>query len=580
MVRKLFPVLFAELSSENLTFEHEDVVAEIQYAMNSGYSHNGSTHYNCLYGVEPNFVFPEDNEFIVPPDSHGLFYEHQLCRAKAITAFQQALIDERIERLSSSRNRTNNQSTYIPGMWVDFYRKTSTKQLEGWRGPAVVLALLGEGYVTIRWQSHTLDVPVPQLRPHLLRAPTAALHNSGKPTVLALPEVPQEIAIGNDPERAAFIEASCEDLWEKFYFADASDPIADPSFDALVSCVALMPLNVQAIHAIRIQNGRVISTQAAMADFHVIFNLGSNSAKLKAIPNYVGLSLCSGRRYMQSQPGVSHYHVFWWIGDPTSAVLYQATHDTSNTLDFIALGVKNEDIAYLRSIILFEGSAPSGPPLLQMLSSTVQEEPLVVPQGRVRIPEYSQPLDKDPLNTSGQMKIAESFHDETELASTTRVQDEVSSDITTELLEAQFMTMWNEEFEACFPKDDHTWHSDFEQICSAFDVFFFDENRHDEFTSCFPIERNTRPMTAEELKLPAVREARLKELKSWVENSTGFAMLRAEFLKLSNGKPPIPSRWVDTWKLKANELIAKSRLCLKGFAEPVLAGEQNASPTA
>ena len=42
----------------------------------------------------------------------------------------------------------------------------------------------------------------------------------------------------------------------------------------------------------------------------------------------------------------------------------------------------------------------------------------------------------------------------------------------------------------------------------------------------------------------------------------------------------IPSRWVDTWKLKGGQLIAKSRLCLKGFAEPVMPGETNASPTA
>jgi hypothetical protein len=184
MVRRLFPRLFAELAAESMSCENEDVISEIQFAMNSGYSRNGATPYSCLFGTEPFSLFPEDGEFIVPEEAHGVFYEHQIVRSKAIAAFQQALIDERIERLSTARNRTNNQMSYVPGAWVDFYRRTVSKQLEGWRGPAVVLALNGEGYITIRWQSHTLDVPVTQVRPHLLRTPNAALHNSGNPSCL------------------------------------------------------------------------------------------------------------------------------------------------------------------------------------------------------------------------------------------------------------------------------------------------------------------------------------------------------------------------------------------------------------
>ena len=113
--------------------------------------------------------------------------------------------------------------------------------------------------------------------------------------------------------------------------------------------------------------------------------------------------------------------------------------------------------------------------------------------------------------------------------------------------ETYFNKAWDEVFESSFPKNDHTWHKEFECACAAFDAFstqlsvdggtrsgaFNEKISFSELASYLPVERNTRPMTAEEQKLPAVREARLKELKSWIENQTGFAMLKAEFLKLS-----------------------------------------------
>ena len=68
-------------------------------------------------------------------------------------------------------------------------------------------------------------------------------------------------------------------------------------------------------------------------------------------------------------------------------------------------------------------------------------------------------------------------------------------------------------------------------------------------------------------------------MQSWIDNKTGKAQLRSEW-ETSTGRRAIPSRWVDTWKLKSGVLIAKSRLCLKGFAEPITPEETNASPTA
>jgi hypothetical protein len=99
--------------------------------------------------------------------------------------------------------------------------------------------------------------------------------------------------------------------------------------------------------------------------------------------------------------------------------------------------------------------------------------------------------------------------------------------------------------------------------------------------SAYPVDRATRPATRDELrdKHAEFRSARTKELQSWVDNHTGYAALKSDW-ETANKCRAIPSRWVDTWKLKGGVLIAKSRLCLKGFAEPIVPEEATASPTA
>jgi len=97
----------------------------------------------------------------------------------------------------------------------------------------------------------------------------------------------------------------------------------------------------------------------------------------------------------------------------------------------------------------------------------------------------------------------------------------------------------------------------------------------------FPVDRNTKEITASDRisKAPEIKAARVKELKQWVDNQTMTPQLREEFEK-ETGIRPIPSRWVEIWKIKQGQVIAKARLCLKGFAEPLDESESNSSPTA
>ena len=96
-------------------------------------------------------------------------------------------------------------------------------------------------------------------------------------------------------------------------------------------------------------------------------------------------------------------------------------------------------------------------------------------------------------------------------------------------------------------------------------------------SSAFPVNRATRPMTESERsdKKGELKTAQLKELKSWLDNSTGNMIKRSDF-----ASKPVTARWVDTFKFKNKELIVKSRLCIRGFQEPVSEDEYKQSPTA
>ena len=136
-------------------------------------------------------------------------------------------MEERIQRNLKGRNRTAIQFAYKPGMYVDFWRKTEKKQLQGWRGPATVLALLGEGYLTLRWQSHVLDIPVNHCRPHVHRVPlaipatakpNASIEEAAAPEAAAALEEPSAASEAIALPNAAFVES-----WERYWMTAATD---------------------------------------------------------------------------------------------------------------------------------------------------------------------------------------------------------------------------------------------------------------------------------------------------------------------------------------------------------------------
>ena len=617
LVRKMYPKIMRDLSNEHLFVEHEDVAAECMIAINTSLTHGGTSPYTMLYGVLPAPLFPEDSEFLVPVEAHNVFFEHQLIRSKAIAAFHAAMMEERMERNLSGRSRTAIQQKYVAGMTVDFYRKSEKKQLEGWRGPATILSLLGEGYVTLRWQSHSLDIPVNHIRPHIhvkpvVAAPKPVLPSAPVPAVEPAAEQPALAALVCQDERAVMT------AWEDYWFSEASDFTQDDAFLSLVSCVALQPINTSILHGITLRKGVVIPSGAAERDAGTLFALGKDAAIIRSIDNYIGLILLAGKRHATQQAGVKAYHCSWWVGDSTTAILHSAT--VTHHVDFVNLGVTLAELSQLRAVILLEGEATAGPPLHELLKFPEPEPPSF--EGRVRIrdpdlqtsglaPRTSQPqsvLDEDTvLGDDLGTTLAPSVDHEPQSEFESTLANLSSSEILAlelrritcgEIVHEEhiaavrcanlkgsraFLTQHQFDEDHCFLKEsalrDVFLNPSSSSTSESEQELWFEYDETE--MKFYPLEKDCRPLTSDELISHAseVTVSTLKELKSWIEHHAGAPIRKSEYEKRT-GLKGLPSRMLIEFKRKEGKLVVKCRLVLKGFAEQNQKSLQTSSPTA
>ena len=168
LFREMAPRLSDALAQDGVVIEAADIAAECQLALNTTLIYEGFSPYQCLYGISPNDVVHEELDTI----SSGLeadlpFYRHQLVRLRAVQVLQESILQARLTRALTSRPRTSDVSSYTIGQQVDVYRRPTRKDLHGWRGPAVLVSLSGEGGAVVRWQGVFLDVPIHNVRPHL-----------------------------------------------------------------------------------------------------------------------------------------------------------------------------------------------------------------------------------------------------------------------------------------------------------------------------------------------------------------------------------------------------------------------------
>ena len=371
-MRNCAPLILDSLAEVHITIECEDLAAELQLSMNVGLSYGGTTPYACLYGAHPRPVFFEDSDEISAHSDSEPFFEHQQVRLRSTAAFQQALLQYRTQKASTARPRKEAQSSYSIGDSVDVFRRPKSKDLTGWRGPATVLALLGEGLVTVRWQSTVYDVPVHHLRPHInissskalpkLKAPSDAIPKETN-AMKALMEKwdREEVQLNKavaDVEAAETKEAETAVMekifgftfpstwftdahrhWETFYGEEASDQFLNTRnhFDTLAAITACMPTGTCQNHSIAIHKGNLAISRDAERDFHAVFSAGRALANSFGITSYAGVVLCHGRRHIPLISGIHSRRVIHWFNE--ASCNKQLTLDGTSSIDFLRHGV-------------------------------------------------------------------------------------------------------------------------------------------------------------------------------------------------------------------------------------------------
>jgi hypothetical protein len=539
--------------------------------------YGGYSPYECLYGCNPSPIFSEESEFLAQLGSDStMFYEHAQVRAKAIAHFQQALIHTGLARVNTSRPRADQQKAYKIGEWVDVWRKPKNKDMAGWRGPCLVLTMLGEGFLTVRWQGLCFDIPAHHCRPHITATPTATLPSTGppitavlKPAIVDKPAI-EEVDAQPQIEEGAFIYIAEQCSWNAIE-DDTCFKIQSDVFPTLQSIAMCMKSGHQQIHAVTLDNTKVVQSDPMTRDGGAIFSLGKQLAAERGIQNYQGIIINVGRLALPLMKGVKNNHVISWTGD-TSSPLVESCH--ARNVDWRQHGIESTKLRHHHVIAILESHPTGGETFTDMLQkSKLTEETEDFGPGRVRF------------------KTTEEIAPVVELDNMSESSRRLSD----------FDTPSRSEELAMFLKSDqtlkeslgHRFRHAFQEHCNDFeddvdsdsdDVEYMHETwiiDSEDCLSAYPVDRATRAVTSEELRTRSseIREARKKELQSWIDNKTGKAELRLVWEKRT-GRKAIPSRWVDTWKLKSGELIAKSRLCLKGFAEPITPDESNASPTA
>ncbi len=297
--------------------------------------------------------------------------------------------------------------------------------------------------------------------------------------------------------------------------------------------------------------------------------LGLAVAEAWNIMNNHRIIVGSGRRHTGTSYAYQSLHTAWWI-DPDD--IHFSSSGRADSVDLMKIGVPIDNIHAVRYIVILEGK-PDDRPLLELLEQSkalgLQEE-LQIPEGRVRLQTEEQQFEQQDDNESVSSRRLSDFESDVfAMLHCQRLKDLTNCK---HLPEDKPLENFSKHlpllpYAHCFhAQEDDTqelWYK-MSGLCPGF----------------YPLKKDARPMTKQELtdNKIEVRQAKLKELSSWVKQSAGKPKLRSEYRQRTN-LDPIPSRWVEVWKFKQGKRIIRIRLVLKGFAERNQETLQTSSPT-
>ena len=123
------------------------------FSGNALLSINGTSPYNAVYGRVPPLL--PDTSMVIDDAGPGTQRHVQRLREISIQAMVEGTAKARVGRALNTRTQLAGQGHgYQIGDLVDFYRKASSKDAPGWKGPAKIVdnTNISRGTVTIRFK--------------------------------------------------------------------------------------------------------------------------------------------------------------------------------------------------------------------------------------------------------------------------------------------------------------------------------------------------------------------------------------------------------------------------------------------
>ena len=155
--------------AEGIQIAFKETLSAAVYAKNALLTYGGFTPMEAATGVRPSLLPDQETPGIslTADSTEGPSRFASRVRELAVIAMIQATAQARIKLASATQARaTAQQLSLQPGDQVDVFRAPSSKDLTGWRGPAIVAstANLDDGHVEVTWQGRLLSVRIADLR--------------------------------------------------------------------------------------------------------------------------------------------------------------------------------------------------------------------------------------------------------------------------------------------------------------------------------------------------------------------------------------------------------------------------------
>ena len=156
-----------QLKEEGIDLPFSVVLAQCIFAKNAILTSASASPYQALLGRTPGILPDVDRP--TDPESAGFEDSQQISRAReiAVKSIVESTAAARMKRAAKAHTRMPGEALQLQtGDLIEFYRDSGSKDVSGWRGPAVVtdVSSISAGVIHCKWQGRLFSVKVGEVR--------------------------------------------------------------------------------------------------------------------------------------------------------------------------------------------------------------------------------------------------------------------------------------------------------------------------------------------------------------------------------------------------------------------------------